>query len=187
MASWAMAVAASERPFGPPSESVRFESVFHQTRHPLAVISSVATFKPSSWEFICAHTSCSTVDPLVLRSAKYWLYWTEHADHLATWRYRVEALAEVFPEFCARLGVSPRMAVLEQVPTDVNTRRCGRLLHLGDELAERLRIELPDGVRARLRGSRPLPPALTWDELTAIDVGVAARVHDRALAYGYDD
>ena len=185
--SWSMAVHACERPFGPPSGSVHFEHVFHQTRHPLDVISSVATFKHPSWEFICAHTPCSFDDPLILRSAKYWLHWSEHADQLATWRYRVEALGEVFPEFCERLDVDVDLAALERVSIDVNTRRRGRLLHLGDELAERLRIELPGGVRERLGPSRPLSSALTWDDITAIDRDLATRIREKAVEYGYGD
>ncbi len=150
IASWTMAVEAADRPFGPPSDEVRFGHVFHQIRHPLAVIRSVETFGPDSWSFICTHTPCSPDDPVVLRGAKYWLYWTEHAERVATWSYRVEAFDEALPELCSRLGVPHRPEVLDHVPTDVNTRRRGRPLHLADELAERFRVGVPTGLRNRL-------------------------------------
>jgi hypothetical protein len=188
LASWTMAVDARERPFGPSSAAVRFDHVFHQVRHPLAVIRSVATFGPDSWAFVYDHTPCSPGDPLVVRGAKYWLHWTAHADRLATWSYRVEALAEALPELCSRLGVPHRPAVLARVPGDVNTRRRGRPLHLADELAERLRLDLPGRLRERLaRETSAAPPPLTWDELAAADPRLAERVRERALAYGYED
>jgi hypothetical protein len=186
MASWTMAVDASERPYGPPSETVRFRQVFHQVRHPLAVIRSVATFGPESWAFVYAHTPCRPDDPVVVRGGKYWLAWTAQADRSAMWTYRVEALGEALPELCRRLGVPYRPAVLEVVPTDVNTRRRGRSLHLADELAERLRVGVPARLRGRL-GRAAAPPPLTWEELEAADAELAARIRERALAYGYED
>ena len=184
MASWTMAVAAAERPYGPPSDAVRFEHVFHQVRHPLAVIRSVETFGADSWQFVYAHTPCRPEDPPLVRGAKYWLHWNDHAERLACWRYRVED-ASALPDLCARLGIVVRPAA-GQVPTDVNTRRRGRALHLADELAERLHVDLPARLRDRLAAkARPALP-LTWDELEAADVALADRVRERALDYGYE-
>ena len=185
MASWTMAVEAAERPYGPPSDAVRFEHVFHQVRHPLAVIRSVETFGPGSWEFVYAHTPCRPEDPPLVRGAKYWLHWNDHAERAACWRYRVEDVAASLPDLCDRLGVAFR-AVAERVPADVNTRRRGRVLHLADELAERLHVDLPRGLRDRVAATGPARPPLTWDELEATDAVLADRVRERALAYGYE-
>jgi len=185
MASWTMAVEAAERPYGPASDAVQFEHVFHQVRDPLAVIRSVETFGPDSWAFVYAHTSCRPEDPPLVRGAKYWLHWNDHAERLACWRYRVEDVASALPDLCARLGVAFR-PVAARVPADVNTRRRGRALHLADELAERLHVDVPRRLRDRLATtSRPEPP-LTWDELEATDALLADRVRERALAYGYE-
>jgi hypothetical protein len=185
IASWTMAVDAAERPYGPPSDAVRFEHVFHQLRHPLAVIRSVETFGPESWSFVYAHTPCSPDDPILVRGAKYWLSWTAHAERSASWTYRVEELPTALVELCERLGVRHLPSAVSRVPTDVNTRRRGRPLHLADELAERLRLDLPTAIRERL--ARPLAGAqpLTWNELAAADAALADRVREQALAFGY--
>jgi hypothetical protein len=186
IAAWTMAVEAPDRPYGPPSAAACFEHVFHQVRHPLDVIRSVATFGPDSWSFVYAHTPCRPDEPLLVRGARYWLHWTTHADRAATWRYRVEALPDVLSELCSTLGVPYRPTVLARVPTDVNTRRRGRPLHLADEAAERLRLDLPGWLRAGL-GRVATEPALTWDDLAAADERLAAQVRERALSYGYED
>jgi hypothetical protein len=187
IASWTMAVDARERPYGPPSSLVRFQQVFHQVRHPLAVIRSVETFGPDSWSFVYAHTPCRPEDPIEVRGAKYWLHWTAHADRAATWTYRVEALRDVMPELCSRLGVPYRPSVLARVPADVNTRRRGRPLHLADELAERFRLDLPAWLRDALARPTAVAPSLTWDELEAADAELAGRIRERAIGYGYED
>jgi hypothetical protein len=185
IASWTMAVDAENRPYGPPSSSCGFEHVFHQVRHPLDVIRSATTFGPDSWAFICEHTPCRPGEPALLRAARYWLHWTRHADLRATFTYRVEAMDEVFPELCRRLGVPCDRDALGSVPTDVNTRSRGRPLHLADELAERLHVRLPTAVRNRL-GRGAGPERLTWDALAALEPELCDGIRERAVAYGYE-
>lgn len=186
IASWTMAVVTDVRPFGPPSGTCSFEHVFHQVRHPLDVIRSATTFGPESWDFIYQHTPCDADQPVLQRAATYWVHWTEHADRLATWHYRVESFGDVFAELCERLGVECDRRVLAATHDDVNTRSRGRLLHLADELGERLRIGLPAGVRCRLGSRNRRQARLTWDDLRALDAALAERVRARAASYGYE-
>ena len=90
-------------------------------------------------------------DPPLLRAAKYWLTWNEHAEQVATWRYRVEDIPSVFDEFCRRLEKPYAPLILERVSTDVNTRRHGKGLHIVEEMFERVRLDMPTTVRRSLR------------------------------------
>lgn len=187
IASWTMAAPARARRFGPPSGTCSFDHVFHQIRHPLSVIASVRSFEPESWRFICTHTPCSPDEPLALRAALYWLHWNELAEHVAEWRYRIEALEEVFDVFCERIGIPFDASVLDRVPTNVNTRVHGRVFHRTEELFERLRLDMPVRLRAGLE-RRPTAEddrRFDWDDLEALDGQLALRIRAKAAAYGY--
>lgn len=186
VSAWALAGPAADRPYGP-REPLTFEHVFHQVRHPLDAIASTTTFGEESWRYICAHTECSADEPVLVRSARYWLAWNERIEPLATWRYRIEALPEVFPEFCGRLGRRADPSALARVPTDVNTRRRGRALHVAEELLERLHRDMPRSVRGALastNGRQPLPPT-RWSDIERVDPALAVRLREKAREYGY--
>ena len=187
IASWTMAVRTEQSPFGPPSSSCTFDHVFHQVRQPLAAIQSATTFDPASWEFIAAFTGCARDEPVLLRAARYWLTWNEQAEQIADWRNRVEDLRDSFAEFCERLGVACDETVLDRVPVDINTRLYGRRLHIAEELFERLGLDMPRGLRARMRtsGTDGATPVLRYDDLESLDPALCARIRDKALAYGY--
>jgi hypothetical protein len=123
--SWTMAVESRETPWGPPRDgSVEFEHVFHQVRHPLAVISSVWTTEgPRSWGFIPTHVpKIRETDSIEVRCAKYWYYWNRTAGRLAEWTYRIEDLANVWPELCQRLGRKLDVRYLAVVSKTINAR-----------------------------------------------------------------
>lgn len=124
IASWAMAVDADAVVWGVSPRDYDFEHVFHQVRDPREVIASATTFKPRSWDFICAHTPVPADDPVVLRAAKYWYYWNLEAEKIAGWRYRIDALADVFEEFCARLHLT-RIAMFSRRWIRTSTRAGG--------------------------------------------------------------
>lgn len=185
IASWTMAVNTHRRPYGPSSTACSFTHVFHQVREPLATIESATTFGPEAWSFICSFTSCSLGEPVLLRSARYWLTWNERAEQIAEWQYRVEDLRASFREFCSRLDVACDPAVLARVPTDVNTRRHGRRLHLVEEALERARIDMPTGLRRRLRTPEPGNGRLAYADLDELDPVLSARIREKAAQYGY--
>lgn len=188
IASWAMAVDADAVVWGVSPRDYDFEHVFHQVRDPRQVIASATTFKPRSWDFICAHTPVPADDPVVLRAAKYWYYWNLEAEKIAGWCYRIDALADVFEEFCARLHLTPDRDVLARVDPDVNTRRRGRAFHLYEELCERLRLDTSAFLKRRLTGaSRTEGPAIpSWRDLQALDPELTACIRHKAHEYGYE-
>lgn len=184
IAAWPLAVRTPTTPWGPAVAPERFGEIFHQVRHPLAVIRSVVTFKPDSWTYVYAHTSASAADPLVLRGAKYWLEWNEHAERIATWRYRIEDVAAVFDELCERLDVTADWSALERLPADTNTRRYGRVFHYYDEISARLRLRRVETVAHAV--ARPQErPEVSWSTVERLDPRLAARVRAKAETYGY--
>jgi hypothetical protein len=184
IAAWTLAVPSARPPWGPAVVPESFDHVYHQVRHPLAVIRSVGTFKPSSWEHIYDHTSATPRNHVIVRGARYWLEWNEHTERIATWRYRIESLNDVFEELCSRLGIPADRAALEQVPADCNTRLHGRLFHYYDELSTRLRLRRSETLAATLARPRDLPP-VEWADLEVLDPLLARRVRAKAREYGY--
>lgn len=182
-----MAVDADRRPYGPPSSLCTFDQIFHQVREPMATIASATSFERESWEFICAFTPCTLDDPPLLRAAKYWLTWNEHAEQVATWRYRVEDIPSVFHEFCRRLEKPYAPLILERVSTDVNTRRHGKGLHIVEEMFERVRLDMPTTVRRSLRAvpGTTRTARTSYRDLAALDAGLSARIRAKASEYGY--
>ena len=135
IASWLLAVDSPYVDYGPLRRHFRFHNILHQTRDPLAVISSMQTFQISSWRYICRHIPCSMDEPLLLRCATYWRYWNLQAESGATWQYRIEDIDRVWDELCERLAIPVDRAVLASVPRAINTRH-GNYRRIGwDELA----------------------------------------------------
>ena len=122
IASWLLAVDSTYRDYGPSRRHFQFHTILHQTRDPLAAISSVQTIQASSWRYICRHIPCSLDEPLLLRCAKYWRYWNLKAESAATWRYRIEDIEHVWDELCERLAIPADRAVLASMPRTINTR-----------------------------------------------------------------
>ncbi len=184
IAAWPLAVRTSTTPWCPVVAPERFGEIFHQVRDPLEVICSVASFKPDSWAYVYAHTSASGAEPLVLRGARYWLEWNEHAERIATWRYRIEDIVAVFDELCERLDVTADRSTLERLPADTNTRRYGRAFHYYDEISARLRLRRIETVAHAVARPRE-GPEVSWSTLERLDPSLAARVRAKAEAYGY--
>ena len=186
IASWALAVDAEDVPWGPSLRHLEFDVVLHQTRHPLAVVNSVMTFKERSWRFICAHVPVSLEDPLPLRAAAYWYYWNSEAERRADLTFAIERLGDAMNEICSRLGVSADSAVLDRVPRDVNTRRKGRAFHLAEELVERMGLDPVQWLRARLEHPPSDGAKVDWQDLRALDPELCERMIEKACLYGYE-
>lgn len=122
--SWPMSV-NSYSPWGPESEDT-FEHVFHQVRNPLAVITSwlinLDDLSRDEWIFIRQHVpEIDPEDSLIVQCAKYWYYWNLLAEEKAEWRYQIENLEEVLPEFMKRSGLVLNRKILRRVPRNINT------------------------------------------------------------------
>jgi hypothetical protein len=186
VASWCLVPDAVETPWGPSSADVTFDVVLHQVRHPLAVISSVATLKDSSWRFIYEHVPVSPSHPLLLRAAAYWYHWNAAAERKATLTYRVENIRNELPEICTLLRVRCDLSILDRVPSDVNTRRAGRLFHLAEEALERVHADPPRRLRSLVARPGRGPSSIGWNDLRALDAGLCDAVLAKARDYGYD-
>ncbi len=107
------------------AEEYRFAHIFHQTRHPLNVISSVyVTEDKDSWDYIKTHVpEILENDSHLTKSAKYWYYWNLKAEQMSEWTYRIEEIDSLLDEFETRLGKKIDRSALELVPKTTNT--CG--------------------------------------------------------------
>lgn len=159
LSSWLLVPDAAHAPWGPVRRNCEFQHIFHQTRHPLQVISSVYTTEPKiSWIFILENIpEISWEDPHVVKAAKYWYYWNQMAETIAEWRYKIEDIASILPEMEQRLGISLNPALIEAIPTNTNTRGA----HAKDFTWEDLKKELD--------------PELFWN------------IAEMAIRYGYSD
>lgn len=122
IASWLLAVDAGYAGYGPLRRFFRFQTILHQIRDPLSVISSMQTTRIASWQYICRNIPCSLDEPLLLRCAKYWKYWNLKAESIATWRYRIEEIDRIWGELCERLAIPVNPAVLATTQRTINTR-----------------------------------------------------------------
>lgn len=187
IASWYMAVASDRSPFGPASADYLFKIILHQVRHPLAVIPSTLSFKGRSWDYICENLGLDPhQEPLRLGLA-YWYSWNLRAGELADWRYRIEDIADIFSEFCHRLGVPPDPKALDAVTPDVNTRRYGRVYHLVQETCIRTRwLGKAGKMMYQLeQGSAGKASKLSWSDLWRLDPVMTRRARELARSYGY--
>lgn len=86
---------------------VDFDVAFHQIRHPLRVISSLASYdRKIWWHWQEKHTGISMdMDP-VERAALFWIRWTDLCDK-QTWTmvYRIEELPRIWTEFSRHVGI----------------------------------------------------------------------------------
>jgi hypothetical protein len=186
VSSWALAVDAERTPWGPSWGDVQFDTVLHQVRHPLDVIDSVETLKPTSWEFVSRHVPLAPRESFPVRGALLWCHWNRAAERRATLTYRVEAIGEALPLICEALDVPHDPGAATQIPTDVNTRKLGRAFHLAEESLHRSGVDPGDrlrGVLARRRAGTPRH--LTWAQLHESDPSLCERVRELATAYGY--
>jgi hypothetical protein len=188
IATWCMAVDSCDSPWGGGRHDLKFKTILHQVRHPLKVIPSLTTFTARSWQFIERYVPCPQSDPVILRAAKYWYYWNLEAEKIASWRYRIEALPQIFDEFCRRLGVEPRREALAQTSTMTNSRKTRPEFQFLRQLLDRLHLGqsstalefIYDPQWGYLDGVE-----FTWDVLEGHAPGWSQRIRETATRYGY--
>lgn len=121
--SWDLAANPKEGRWKVRPANYRFAHVFHQTRHPLKVISSVyVTEDKDSWDYIKAHTpEILEEDSHITKCAKYWYYWNLKAEKMAEWTYRLEEVDGLLEEFEQRLGKKIDQSAVGRVVKNLNT------------------------------------------------------------------
>jgi hypothetical protein len=105
-------------------DSKIFETVLHQVRDPLKVVASMQTFGEATWSYMAQHTSVSMEQPVLARAMLGYIEWNRLVEARAEWRFRIEALPEVFDEFCRRAGVEPM--AMPEVPREKRDARGAR-------------------------------------------------------------
>ncbi|MEX1012370.1 MAG: hypothetical protein WD595_02375 [Waddliaceae bacterium] len=122
--SWTMAGDAFNTPWGPGANLYRFQHIFHQVRHPLKTIASAGNEPLASWKYIMTFVpEINLNDPKIVKGAKYWYYWNLLAEEKAEWTYRIEDIENQIDEMAARLEIQLDPLILEEIPTNTNTRR----------------------------------------------------------------
>ena len=150
LVSWPMAVnyiSSSE-----PSLNDSFEHTFHQVRHPLLVMTSwihtVNNVRHPEWGFVRQHIpEIRLTDSLMVHCAKYWYYWNLLAEKKAEWRYRIEDLNQIFPEFMLRSGLILNANALKEIPPNYNTWRFASHKLNWDHLEKSLPPDLYQNIR----------------------------------------
>lgn len=121
--AWTMAPDCDFSPWGPCSYDYHFDHIFHQVRHPLKTIASAGNEPPISWNYIRQFIpEIEMDDPKIVKGAKYWYYWNLIAEKRAEWTYRIEEIENEVFEMSTRLGVNLEPALLQNIPTNTNTR-----------------------------------------------------------------
>jgi hypothetical protein len=187
ISSWLFGVESSTAPWGPPPADYRFEHTFHLIRNPLSAIPSIATFGPAAWEYISRHISIETSDSLILKSAKYWLYWNGMVENKTDIRLKIEDMPGAIAMLCDRVGAQFDMSRIKQVPNDLNTRRYGILFNIFESMC--LDVGLVRNNTFLKKVLSKLPPMyddLTWKDLRALDPSLMEKIYNKALEYGYD-
>ncbi len=129
------------------SRSLRqdFDRIIHQVRHPLEVIASSSTLVNRTVDHIRNYVempepSRNKNQPLTL-CMRSWIGWNQLIEARADWRFQLEELPEVFPEFCRQLGIP------EQPWPVIGSKNTRRHTRLGWEDLERADAELAAEVR----------------------------------------
>lgn len=83
-----------------------YRQIWHQVRNPIKVISESTTCRARSFVLMFREIgyACQETDPL-RRAMISWLAYTEWADKIASWTYRIEDMDILFREMCERLGI----------------------------------------------------------------------------------
>lgn len=122
--AWTMTADVDIAPWGPGFNNYTFEHIFHQVRHPLKTIASAGNEPPISWIFVKKFVpEIEMDDPKIVKGAKYWYYWNLLAEKKAEWTYRIEDIENQIGEMVALLEIDLDPTILNDIPTDTNTRR----------------------------------------------------------------
>jgi hypothetical protein len=86
-------------------DSTGFTRILHQVRHPIKVISSMQTFSKSTWTYMANFIELDPGGNPALKAMQAYVYWNRLIEEKAHWRFRIEDLENIFPEFCSHAGI----------------------------------------------------------------------------------
>jgi len=123
IASWPMTITHGKSVWGPSFQEYEFNTIVHQVRNPIMVISSSHTILDESWNYIGKYMPLDKMDSKLMMCAKYWYYWNLKAERIARLTYRIEDVDLLLPELCNILGAKSFSKEIYRVtPKDVNKR-----------------------------------------------------------------
>jgi hypothetical protein len=159
-----------------------FDHIWHQTRHPLRVISSLRFTGVRRRDLLEACGVDVRSSGPTYRALRYWIEWTALADEQAEWRYRIEDIEAVWPEMLDRLGRWP--VPLPPVPRDTHTeRRWEQPFTMFAEDESGKKEQIPVKVKRQLVTSTP---DLTWAALEKAFPEETLQARRLAAVYGYE-
>ncbi len=88
-------------------DSSGFTKMLHQVRHPIKTIASMQTFSDSTWHFMSEHIPLDITAPPLVKGMQAWVGWNALIESKKPWRFQIERIKEIFPEFCEQAGISP--------------------------------------------------------------------------------
>lgn len=187
ISSWLFGVDSSTAPWGPAPADYSFEHTIHLVRNPLSAIPSIATFRPSAWEYISRHVSIGSSDCLILKSAKYWFYWNGAVEKKTEIRLRIEDMPGALAIVRDRVGTQLDISNIKELPNDLNTRRYGTLFNILEGIWLDVGFVPDRTIFNRLLSKlAPRYDDLTWNDLRALDPSLTEKIYRKALEYGYD-
>ena len=96
----------------------------HQLRTPLKVIASMQTFSSFTWDYMAKFIEIDREASMIKQAMQAYLYWNQLIEKKAQWRFQIEKLEEVFPQFCEKIGVAPQsFPAIEYKARDSRTKR----------------------------------------------------------------
>lgn len=186
ISSWLFGVKNKQTPWGPPTNAFEFENIVHLTRNPLCAIPSITTLNKESWEYIANNTPISNSEPIILRAAKYWLYWNEIIEQKANLRIKIENMPQDVKVISEKINKSVDLSKIDQVPVDLSTRKYGRTFHLYETLCLRLNIVFNNKVLKSILAKKKLAlQNITWHDLEKLDLSLSKDIYEKANRYGY--
>jgi hypothetical protein len=127
-------------------KSEGFDIILHQVRAPLKVIASMQTFSSFTWDFMAQFIELERDASPIKQAMQAYLNWNRMIEKKAQWRFQIEKLPDVFPEFCERVGVAPQpFPTIDHSSRDSRTKRYRELdwsdlKNVDPLLSEQLRI-----------------------------------------------
>lgn len=160
-----------------------FRQVFHQVRHPLAVIGALTTHKHGSRLYMARACNLSTRAEHIRGiafTARVWICWNSILDRFADWRYRIEDTSAV--EVCLRAGFGARCTT---VGATVDPDTQSEPAHIAAMMANGSDGGRVDGQHLVAAANHRKHPRVTWEMLEQANPALAAEVFAMAQRYGY--
>jgi hypothetical protein len=137
-----------------------YDSILHQVRHPLGVISSICSYGwRGFWSVVRNHIPISIKDNLLKHGMKYWYYWNLEAEKISKFTYQIENIEnEIY-------------RILDEY----------NIKYSNDEIRKKIDKINPVFTNKKLNSYK----LYTWDDLENEDFELTQKIKELTLKYGY--